>query len=150
MGSVAQIFYIVLIFCIVLSVTKVRMLKSLSMIRTCPFPFNFVSFCFMYWIFELFCLLVYSHLTAVSSWWSDPFIIMKCLSVSNNLYLEIYLVGYEYSHTSFLMLSVYMAYLFSSFSFYLSVSLGLNFVFHKQHVIESCFKKTPVCLAFAF
>lgn len=76
----------------------------------------------------------------VSFWWTDAFTIRKYSYLSLVLFfLDICLIWYQCSHSSLLMLTVYMVHLFPSFTFNLFESLYLKCVSYRQHTVGSCF-----------
>lgn len=115
---------------------------------------GFVCFSVYFWVFFFFCLLWWDNLRQII--WNyyvflvDWLLIFKYSSLCLVMLLAIKssLSEIIYSYTSFLLVSVYMVYLCSSFPFHLSVSLFLKFVSSKQHVVGFYFLMSLTILDF--
>lgn len=59
----------------------------------------------------------YKFTTVIFFWWIEPFITMEHLYLCSTFYVKVCFFWNQYNQTSFLLVSVYLAYLFKSLMF---------------------------------
>lgn len=102
--------------------------------------FTTISVCFIY--LHLLMLCSYVFIIVLFSWWIDPFIIIKCpsLSLLESFWLKVYLVWYKYRYICCLFVTICPQYfLFPSLKIQPMSVLKFKVNFFKQYVVLSCY-----------